>query len=145
MPTVTAELYDLAARYAAGADRRDPELFISAFLPQGRLRRYEPADAPEPSSDRAGHAALAEVPALLGRYARTSHHLGQARYDLDGDVATGEVYCLAHHLTADDPPLLHVMHIRYVDRYRCVGGRWGIEDRRVLVDWTEDRPAGVEP
>jgi hypothetical protein len=141
---MTAELYDLAARYAAGADRRDSDLFISAFLPEGRLRRYEPADAPAPASDRGGHAALAEVPSLLGRYAQTFHHLGQARYELDGDVATGEVYCLAHHLTDDDPPVVHVLHIRYADRYRRVDGRWGIEDRRVLVDWTERRPAGVE-
>lgn len=144
---MTAELYELAARYAAGADRRDPQLFISAFLPDGRLRRYEPADAPTPLTDRAGHASLAEVPSLLSRYARTFHHLGQARYDVEagGDSATGEVYCLAHHLTADDPPVLHVMHIRYADRYRCVDGRWGIEDRRVLVDWTERRPAGLHP
>lgn len=142
---MSAELYDLAARYAAGADRRDPDLFISAFLPGGRLRRYEPADAPTPASERVGHAALAEVPSLLSRYARTFHHLGQARYDIDGDTATGEVYCLAHHVTADDPPIVHVLHIRYADRYRCVDGQWGIEDRWVLVDWTEHRPVGLAP
>ncbi|MGQ0832797.1 MAG: nuclear transport factor 2 family protein [Microthrixaceae bacterium] len=136
---MTADLHDLSARYAAGADRRDAGLFVSAFVPDGRLRRYEPADAPEPSSDRRGHDALAEVPGLLARYARTFHLLGQARYDVDGDHATGEVYCLAHHLTNDAAPVVHVMHIRYLDTYARVDGRWGIEDRRVLVDWTERR------
>ena len=136
------ELHDLSARYAAGADRRDVELFLSAFVPDGRLRRYEPADAPEPVSDRRGLGALSEVPGLLARYARTFHLLGQARYDVDGDRAEGEVYCLAHHLTDDDPPVVHVMHIRYLDTYRCLDGRWGIEDRRVLVDWTERRTIG---
>ncbi len=140
VPAMTAELYDLAARYAAGADRNDAELFVSAFLPHGRLRRFDPADAPQPASDRSGHQSLAEVPGLLGRYARTFHHLGQARYEVDEETATGEVYCLAHHLTTDDPPVVQVMHIRYRDRYRRVDGRWGIEDRCVLVDWSEHRP-----
>lgn len=111
-------------------------------MPDGRLRRLDPADAPAPVTDRQGRAVLTEVPALLGRYARTFHHLGQARYDVHGDVATGEVYCTARHVTTDDPPEVHVMHIRYADRYRRVDGRWGIEDRRVLVDWSE-RHAGV--
>lgn len=141
---MTDELHDLSARYAAGADRRDADLFVSAFVPDGRLRRYDPSDAPEPATDRHGHAALAAVPDLLSRYAHTFHHLGQARYEIDGEVATGEVYCLAHHLTRDDPPMMHVMHIRYLDRYRLAAGRWGIEDRRVLVDWTEHRPAGAD-
>lgn len=136
---MTADLHDLSVRYAAGADRRDAELFVSAFVPDGRLRRYDPSDAPEPSSDRRGRDALAEVPGLLARYARTFHLLGQARYDVDGDHATGEVYCLAHHLTDDAPPIVHVMHIRYLDTYLRLDGRWGIEDRRVLVDWTERR------
>jgi len=137
---MTEELYDLSARYAAGADRRDAALFVSAFLPEGRLRRYEPGEASEPASDRSGHEALAAVPGLLARYDRTFHHLGQARYAVDGDDATGEVYCLAHHVTAGDPAEVHVMHIRYADRYRRVEGRWGIADRRVLVDWSERRP-----
>ncbi len=134
---MTGELFDLSVRYAAGADRRDADLLVSAFVGDGRLRRYDPADAAEPASDRRGHAALREVPGLLSRYASTFHHLGQARYEVDGDTATGEVYCMARHLTADDPPSVHVMHIRYADRYRRVDGKWGIEDRRVLVDWTE--------
>lgn len=136
---MTAELYDLSTRYAAGADRRDPDLFVSAFLPNARLRRYDPADAPEPVTDRQGCEALAEIPGLLERYTKTFHHLGQARFEVDGDVATGEVYCTAHHLTRDQPPVSHVLHIRYQDRYLRVEGRWGIEDRRVLVDWTEQR------
>ncbi|MEX2293465.1 MAG: nuclear transport factor 2 family protein [Acidimicrobiales bacterium] len=142
---MTAELVDLAARYAAGADRRDPDLFVSAFLAEGRLRRYDPADATEPSTDRQGLDALAQVPGLLDRYSHTFHHLGQSRYDMVGDdTATGEIYCLAHHLTRTDPPVLQVMHIRYLDRYRRVDGQWGIEDRRVLVDLTEHRSITVD-
>jgi len=143
---MTAELFDLSVRYAAGADRRDAELFASAFLPDGRLRRYDGADTAEPTSDRQGYEALLEVPGLLARYAHTFHHLGQARYDEDGDRATGEIYCIASHVsagTADTPAMVHVMHIRYLDVYRRAATGWGIEDRRVVVDWAERRPAGA--
>lgn len=142
---MTAELFDLSVRYAAGADRRDADLFVSAFLPDGRLRRFDGADAVAPTSDRRGHAALREVPGLLARYAHTFHHLGQARYDEDGEVASGEVYCVASHVSAGEPStpaMVHVMHIRYLDTYRRVATGWGIEDRRVVVDWAERRPAG---
>lgn len=133
-----AELFDLSARYAAGADRSDPDLFASAFLPEARLRRFDPSDAAEPLTDRRGLAALSEIPGLLSRYTHTFHHLGQARYELDDDGATGEVYCVATHVTGE-PVTVTVMHIRYLDSYRRVGDRWGIEDRRVMVDWTEHR------
>lgn len=139
---MTAELFDLSVRYAAGADRGDADLFVSAFVANGRLRRYDSADAVQPTSDRQGHDSLREIPDLLARYAHTFHHLGQARYEVDGEVASGEVYCMATHVTAGDPTEARVMHIRYLDRYRKVDGRWGIEDRRVLVDWSERRPTG---
>lgn len=139
---MTSELRDLAARYATGADRRDPDLFVSAFLADGRLRRFEGANATEPLTDRRGHEALREVPVLLERYAHTTHEVGQARYVVDGDLATGEVHCTATHVTGGDRPEALVMHIRYLDTYRRVDGRWGIEDRRVVVDRSERRPVG---
>ncbi|HEX6419295.1 MAG TPA: nuclear transport factor 2 family protein [Acidimicrobiales bacterium] len=142
-----ADLFALAVRYAAGADRRDGATFAAAFLPGGRLRVFDPSEATEPLSDRVGREELAAVPGLLRRYERTFHFLGQAGYEVGrgGDEARGEVHCLAHHRLAGPPPATVVMHIRYRDHYRRVDGRWGIEDRRVLVDWTERRVEVVGP
>lgn len=134
---MTESLADLSRRYAVGADRRDPDLFVSAFLPDGRLRRYDGADATEPLTDRQGHAALREVPTLLARYVRTTHAVGESRYEVDGDAATGEVHCTATHVTGGDVREALVMHIRYLDTYRRVDGQWGIADRRVVVDRSE--------
>lgn len=35
---------------------------------------------------------------------------------------------------------VYVMHIRYDDRYRRVGGGWRIAERRLHVLWDEDHP-----
>ena len=38
----------------------------------------------------------------LNQYAATMHFNGQSTIYLDGDRATGESYCLAHHLTVTE-------------------------------------------
>ena len=80
------------------------------------------------------------VPPVVGMYAVTTHFLGQQYVDVDGERATGETYCLAHHLSGDgDEQHNHVMSIRYLDDYQRVDGRWLIARRRLVIDWTEDR------
>jgi hypothetical protein len=87
-----------------------------------------------------GHEALALITERIGRYQLTFHLVGTASYDLaqvaEG-VATGEVYCEAHHLSDGTD---HLMFIRYADCYTIGGdGGWRIADRRLLVDWAEER------
>jgi len=79
------------------------------------------------------------VTAVIQRYAQTSHFLGQSTFDVDGDEAAGETYCLASHLS----PGPHggdtfVMHIRYDEHLRRgADGVWRFFDRGVLIDWTD--------
>jgi len=133
-----AALRALSARYASAADRRDVAAFLTIFDEEARLRVFDPSSSATPRTDRRGRDALAAIPKALERYASTFHLVGNALYDVTGDEATGEVYCLAHHLSAEHTD--HVMLIRYGDRYRKVEGRWLIVDRRVQVDWRETRP-----
>jgi len=134
-------LRSLAESYARGADRRDSDLFAGVFAPDAVLLVFNPSDAEEPTGQRRGDEELRAVPDLLARYACTYHFLGNMTYDVEGDEATGEVYCTAHHLSrgADGDTDL-VMMIRYRDRYRRLAHGWRITERRVLVDWTELRP-----
>jgi SnoaL-like protein len=140
-----AALRSLSERYAQAVDRRDGDAFAAVFLPEGRIRVFNPAEADAPIGQTVGRQALAGVPASVGaRYTRTQHFLGQSTYEIGDGVATGEVYCLAHHLA----PLPrggaseYTMFIRYADRYRLGADRaWSIEERHVLVDWTETRTA----
>lgn len=137
-----AELWSLAVRYARTVDRRDAEGFLDIFLPDAVLSMHVPAGA-EASTVYRGRDDLARIPVRMARrYLATFHLLGQAEYDLDDRDATGEVYCVAHHLTGGPEEFTnYVMHIRYGDRYARAGDRWYISERRVQVDWTETRAA----
>ncbi|TMK54511.1 MAG: nuclear transport factor 2 family protein [Actinobacteria bacterium] len=127
----------IAERYASGVDQRDPKLFTSAFRPDARLRVFDPSDAETPARERQGHEELARIPDVVAAYDRTFHFLGNSRYDVVGDTATGEVYCMAHHLMRSDNSN-RIMYIRYRDDYRRGGdGEWLIATRDVLVDWSE--------
>jgi hypothetical protein len=152
-----AALRDLAERYAAGVDQRDAELFLSAFRPDASLLVFNPSDASDPSARR-GLDELATVITLVARHHRTYHLIGNSRYEVAGDEATGEVYCVAHHVDSADPAdpadradladradraSDHVMYIRYRDEYRREGDSWRIAERRVLVDWTATLPADL--
>lgn len=134
----------LAALYAAGADGRGAETFAGVFLPDARLVVHRGPDVEAPVTVMTGHDQLAKVPAMLReRYARTFHFLGQSLYEIGDEQATGEVYCLAHHLTVHrHGGSSYVMHMRYDDTYgRDARGDWKIAQRTAFVDWTETRPA----
>lgn len=136
-----AELRALAFAYAHGADRNDPQTFLAAFHPDARLVIYADAADPSPRGVRTGTEELAAVPGMLTRYERTFHFVGNHRYEVEGDDARGEIYCLAHHLsTSEGHHTDAVMHIRYLDHYtRGPDGAWRIAEREVRPDWTELR------
>ena len=131
--------------YASGIDRRDTEQFLSAFHPDGRLRIHYPSTDDTPISQMDGHGELERVTTVIERYAQTCHFLGQSTFDVDGDEATGETYCLAHHLS----PGPHggdnlVMHIRYEEHLRRADdGIWRFTDRGCRIDWMDRRLALV--
>jgi hypothetical protein len=55
--------------------------------------------------------------------------------------ATGEAYCLAHHVTVDgDKRRLMVASLRYVDTFVKMDDAWFFSERRLYVDWIDERP-----
>ena len=122
-------LRDLVEAYASGVDRRRPEDVASLFTDDGELT-YR-------GRTTVGTADLTQAFRFLERYDVTTHFLGQQTVTLDGDRATGEVYCLAHHLTVDDN---YVMSIRYQDVYARTTAGWRFASRELVVDWEEHRP-----
>jgi len=59
---------------------------------------------------------------------------------LTADRATGETYCLAHHVTIDgDKRRLMVASLRYLDTFVKAEGTWLFAERLLYVDWMEER------
>ena len=136
------QLRSLAERYAQGVDRRDVDTFVALFHDDAAIVIHDPSESTDPRELR-GLERLAKVPEVIQRYPKTFHLLGQSTYDIGDGEATGEVYCIAHHLTPDvHGGTNYVMYIRYEDTYRPdAEGVWKFAERRLRVDWTETRAA----
>jgi hypothetical protein len=143
------DLHDLSSRlalraladdYAAGCDHRDAELYVGVFHEDATLVVHATGDPDTIATEHRGQHQLGTIPGMLARYDRTYHFVGNTRYEIRGNDATGEVYCVAHHLSTRDTGRRDlVMYIRYLDAYRRVDSRWGIDERRVMIDWVEQR------
>src|SRR5258706_3163264 len=99
------------------------------------------AKDPKPSMDLHSRDALAAVFADLNKYDATTHFVGQSTiFTLASDRATGEAYCLAHHVTVDgEKRRLMVASLRYNDSFVKTGGAWLFAERQLYVDWIDER------
>ena len=132
---------ELVEAYACCADRRDAEGQMALFTPDAHFVVYMDAKNPTPSQELHSRDALAPVFADLNKYHATMHFLGQSTISsLSESHATGQAYCLAHHLTVDgDRRRLMIAALRYLDAFVKEGGGWRFAERRLYVDWLEER------
>ena len=137
----TLALQALVAAYARHADHREPELVAALFEPDAVLRMVRRGDDGAPAESR-GHRQIASVVGRLAQFPVTYHLVGNHSVVLAGEEATGEAYCVAHHLAprAEGGHVDHVMHIRYLDRYRRTAAGWRFAERETFVEWTVDQP-----
>ena len=141
------ELRQLAYRYARAADRRDYEAFREVFTSDGRVAGV-PGDAfpGEPTFEMVGHEDICKGMRGLDRYDKTFHFVGNQLIDLDGDAATGETYCVAHHLYEQDGVRMnYTMFIRYQDRYRRTERGWRLAERLLNLDFDRHVPVSENP
>jgi hypothetical protein len=132
---------ELVEAYAHCADRRDAEGQTALFTTDTHFVVYMNAKDPTPSQELHSRDALAPVFAALNQYDATTHFVGQSTlFTLTADRATGEAYCLAHHVTVDgDKRRLMLASLRYHDTFVKRGGSWLFAERLLYVDWTEER------
>jgi hypothetical protein len=85
--------------------------------------------------------ALAPVFADLNKYNATTHFVGQSTiFTLTAERATGEAYCLAHHVTVDGARRrLMIASLRYLDTFVKIDGAWLFAERLLYVDWVDER------
>jgi hypothetical protein len=99
------------------------------------------AKDPTPSQELHSREALAPVFADLNKYDATTHFVGQSTiFTLTSDRATGEAYCLAHHVTVEGRKRrLMLASLRYLDTFVKLDGTWLFSERLLYVDWLEER------
>jgi ketosteroid isomerase-like protein len=132
---------ELVEAYAHCADRRDANGQMSLFTADTRFVVYMNAKDATPSQELHSREALAPVFAELNKYEATTHYLGQSTiFTLTEDSATGEAYCLAHHVTLEGGKgRLMLASLRYLDTFVKNDGSWLFAERRLYVDWMEER------
>ena len=132
---------ELVEAYAHCADRRDAEGQMSLFTADTHFVVYMNAKDPTPSQELHSRDELAPVFADLNKYHATTHFVGQSTiFTLTSDRATGEAYCLAHHITVDSGNRrLMLASLRYLDTFVKWDGAWLFSERILYVDWLEER------
>jgi uncharacterized protein (TIGR02246 family) len=146
-----AALRALLQDYAAAADDRDGVRYAELFEPDGTLVAPNYPDDLRPVKVLSGRETLRQVSEALQRFERTFHQVTNARFTIEGDRASGEVQCTAHHLLAagdagrtprDDGSawIDHVWFIRYRDQYVRSPDGWRFARRVLELQWVEEHP-----
>ena len=132
---------ELVEAYAHCADRRDTKGQMLLFTVDAHFVVFMNAKDREPTWELRSRDALAPVFAGLNKYDSTTHFVGQSTiFSLVDDRALGQTYCLAHHVTVDDEKRrLMIASLRYLDSFVKQDGGWLFAERRLYVDWTEER------
>jgi hypothetical protein len=132
---------ELVEAYAHCADRRDAAGQMALFTADTHFVVYMNAKDPNPSQELNSREALAPVFAALNQYDATTHFVGQSTvFELTADRATGEAYCLAHHVTVEGSKRrLMLASLRYYDTFVKRDRSWLFAERLLYVDWQEER------
>jgi hypothetical protein len=131
---------ELIDAYAQCADRRDADGQRALFTTDTHFVVYMDAGSSEPSMELHSREELRPVFDELNRYVATTHFNGQSTVTISGAAATGESYCLAHHVSVEgDERTIMIASIRYQDTFTKSDGTWLFSERRLYVDWTDTR------
>src|SRR6202023_1164640 len=132
---------ELVEAYAHCADRRDAKGQMSLFTADAHFVVYMNAKDSTPSQELHSREDLAPVFADLNKYDATTHFVGQSTiFTLTSDRASGEAYCMAHHVTVDGGKRrVMLASLRYLDTFVKLDGAWLFSERILYVDWLEER------
>ena len=138
------KIRELVDAYAHCADRRDAKGQLALFTKDTHFVVFMDARSEKPSMELNRREDLAPVFDELNKYVATTHFMGQSTVVLDGERATGETYCIAHHVSAfEGKRTLFIASLRYYDVFAKVYGKWLFAERKIMVDWTDTRLMNV--
>lgn len=132
------EIRELLDAYAHCADRRDAKGQMSLFTKDTHFVVFMDAKSDKPSIELNRREDLAPVFDELNKYEVTTHFMGQSTVILEGKRATGQTYCIAHHVSSvERKRTLFIASLRYHDVFVKVDGKWLFAERKLIVDWTD--------
>jgi SnoaL-like domain len=138
------EIRELVDAYAHCADRRDAKGQMSLFTYDTHFVVFMDARSEKPSMELNRREDLLPVFNELNKYEVTTHFMGQSTVILNGKRATGETYCIAHHVSlSQGKRTLFIASLRYYDVFAKVEGKWLFAERKIMVDWIDTRPMNV--
>lgn len=124
------EIQRLMYRYARCADAKDYAGYAQVFC--------DDAVFDFAGKQVHGCAAIEQMMHNLDRFTRTLHQVHNTLYEVEGDVASGETYCIASHLLPVEGQETRIdMGITYEDRLRRTPGGWRIHFRKFNLLWTQ--------
>ena len=127
------QLRDLAFRYARMMDQREFDWLPQVFAEDGSLIG--------PGYEMKGHAQMRQGLKGLEQFSATLHGVLNTYFEIDGDAAKGEVYCVANHVHEEaGVPFKLDMGIRYEDDYVRQANGWVIKRRFFNMVWETDTP-----
>jgi hypothetical protein len=126
-------IVELLHRYCRSVDRLDLELGYSIW--------HEDSTADYgPIYRGAGRGVIDFVCAQHRNMLNTSHQITNVTIEFNGDRAGSEAYAIATlRMMRTDTLLQMTIWPRYIDRWSKRAGRWGIDERIVVVDFDEVR------
>ena len=132
---------NLVDQYAYRADIRDTQGQMALFTEDTSFIVFMDAKSSEPTQVINKRADLFPVFDNLNTYRATMHFNGQSTVlELNNDSATGIAYCIAHHQTiSEGVQKLMVANIKYHDSFVKQNGNWLFAERKLMVDWIENR------
>jgi ketosteroid isomerase-like protein len=136
----------LTEEYARATDRRELAAAASLFAEDGLLILFMDGAESPPTGHHQGRAAIGAAIAAVTRFDATTHFLGQRTFEVDGDHARGETYCLAYHVRKRPGRQVNVLlAVRYLDTYVRRDDRWLFSERVMISDWTDRSEQGEPP
>src|SRR5579859_8131628 len=131
---------ELVDAYAHCADRRDADGQKALFTADTHFVVYMNGAGTEPTEDLHGREQLTPVFAALRQYEVTMHFNGQSTVTFDDSGATGESYCIAHHVySADGARKIMLAYIRYIDTFAKEEGAWRFAERKLYLEFSDTR------
>jgi hypothetical protein len=126
-----AEIHDLCMAYARGVDRADVDLLASIFT--------EDSTVISGVVNGSGKDFARDICAFVStNLDMCFHSVANEWIDIRGDEAVGEHYALAQMVQAGTEVLTGG---RYIDRYVRRDGKWLIQSRTFVADWTHSHPS----